>query len=364
MKRLIAITLALCLAGLCGGCAWMDGSYVSVKAHQVGYSQSSGDTATVSGYTQMRLALTGLVDTGATEGLFYLENYSAESAEKDILLAIDYLTTAYPIAVYAVDSVEYAVGTSSGQLALSVNITYRRTQSQISQIRTVRGISGAESAIAEALENCDDSLVLQITSYTAADFVQLVADYAALNPNVVMELPQTTVSIYPDNGATRVVELQFSYQTSREALRKMQAKVEPIFSSAELYVSTGDGDSTKFSQLYSFLMERFDYQLKTSITPAYSLLCYGVGDSRAFAQVYAAMCRQTGLDCCTVSGTMGGESRFWNIILVDGVYYHVDLLSCVQSGHFQMKTDSEMDGYVWDYSAYPACGVSADSTEE
>ena len=44
-------------------------------------------------------------------------------------------------------------------------------------------------------------------------------------------------------------------------------------------------------------MERYDYRIETSITPAYSLLRHGVGDSRAFAVVYAAMCQQAGLEC-------------------------------------------------------------------
>lgn len=363
MKRLILILLAACLALGCVGCSWMDGSYVSVNAHQVGYSQNSDDIPTVSSYTQMRIAITGLVDTGTSEGLFYLEDYSAESVEKDIQLAIDYITGTYPIGVYAVESIDYAVGSSSGRLALSLTITYSHSQSQLSQIRTVRGISGARVAIAEALENCDDSLVLQITSYTAADFIQMVADYAAENPNLVMEVPQTAVRIVPDSGSTRVVELQFTYQTSRESLRLMRSQVEPIFSSAALYVSSDADVRTKYSQLYSFLMERFDYALETSITPTYSLLCHGVGDSRAFAQTYAAMCRQIGLECRTVSGTMSGSSRFWNIILVDGIYYHVDLLRSAQKGEFQTRTDDQMKSYVWDYSAYPACGTT-ENTEE
>ena len=71
-----------------------------------------------------------------------------------------------------------------------MDITYRRSAAEIANIRTVRGISGATSAIAEALNNCEDSLILQITGYSSTDFVQLIADYAADNPNLVMELPQ------------------------------------------------------------------------------------------------------------------------------------------------------------------------------
>ena len=133
--------------------------------------------------------------------------------------------------------------------------------------------------------------------------------------------------------------------------------MKPVFEAAELYVSGDGAERQKYSQLYGFLMERFDYTVETSITPAYSLLHHGVGDSRAFATVYAAMCRRAGMECLMVTGTRSGEPWVWNIIQVGGIYRHVDLLQCSVQGRFQEKTDAEMSGYVWDYSAYPECPV-------
>ena len=131
-----------------------------------------------------------------------------------------------------------------------------------------------------------------------------------------------------------------------------------MFAAAKLYVS-GDGEAReKFSQLYAFLMERFeDYTLETSLTPAYSLLIHGVGDAKAFATVYSAMCRQAGLECITVGGTRNAEAWYWNIVRDGDVYYHVDLLQCSSNNAYEEQTDKEMGGYVWDFSAYPVCGV-------
>ena len=111
-------------------------------------------------------------------------------------------------------------------------------------------------------------------------------------------------------------------------------------------------------------MERFDYKQETSITPAYSLLRHGTGDSRAFAQIYAAMCRDSGLTCMSVTGTREGEPWTWNIILDGEAYYHVDLLRCSEIGKYQEWTDEEMEGYVWDYSAYPACSGNPAASRE
>ena len=140
----------------------------------------------------------------------------------------------------------------------------------------------------------------------------------------------------------------------------------------DVMLATGDAGKTGrllgslsagVSMLYAFLMERFEYKQETSITPAYSLLRHGTGDSRAFAQVYAAMCRDAGLTCMTVTGTRDGEPWTWNILLDGEEYYHVDLLRCSENGRYREQTDAEMEGYVWDYSEYPACTGSPVTAE-
>ena len=67
------------------------------------------------------------------------------------------------------------------------------------------------------------------------------------------------------------------------------------------------------------------------------------------------MCRYADLTCMTVTGTRDGEPWTWNIVLDGEEYYHVDLLRCSDSGKYREQTDAQMQGYVWDYSAYPPC---------
>lgn len=359
MKRFCRISAAMLAALLCCGCSWMDGSYVSVTSHQVGYLRTDDEPFVVSSYPQLRSALMGLVDSGAERALITLVNYPEDELASDMENAIGYVSAIYPIGAYAVDTISYEQSVS-GQDALSVTVSYRRSRSDIDQIRNVRGIKGAEDAIAGALRECQRALVLQITGYEEADFVQLAEDYSLLHPDIVMEPPFVTSRIYPEQGPVRILEMQFSYRSSRDQLRSMRAEVEPVFSSAQLYVSPEAEDEVKLSQLYNFLMQRADYtfQFQTSITPAYSLLCYGVGDSRAFADVYGAMCRQVGLEAITVSGTCRGESRFWNIVRCGDSFYHIDLLRSYASEGFRLYSDSQMSDYVWDYSAYPVCGTT------
>ena len=358
--RYSVAALILSAAFLLTGCAsWLDGDYVSVKLHA---GQNSGkdqqSASVVSNYQQIRTALAELVYRGVESGMLTVEGMDSDYVRSNMELAVDHVMQNDPICAYAVGDMTYEIGTAGGLSAVAVNISYRHGSTQIQRIKQVGDMEEAKELIGAILRQCGDSLVVQIENYEDTDFNQLVRSFADENPAYVMEMPTVTANVYPEKGAQRVVELLLFYQSSPESLRSMQGYVQPVFSASSLYVSGEDAQRVKFAQLYSFLMERNDYQLETSITPVYSLLRYGVGDSKAFSVVYAAMCRRAGLECMSVAGTRKGEPWFWNIICQDGVYYHVDLLQSHAAGTYRTMKDGEMAGYVWDYSSYPACGVA------
>ena len=353
MKRTL-LPLLIALGLLLGGCGWLNGSFVSVTPHEAPRQVAHVDTITAGTYQEFQAALKQLVAAGTEVAAIHVEEYPQKALEAGVRQAVYHVMRNDPIGAYAVEDIQYEIGSSSGLPAVSITVTYRHNATELQRIRRAVSIPQARTIIANALESYEAGIVLLVSKYEDSDFSQFVQDYASDHPETIMEVPQVTQALY-GSGDSRVVELIFSYQTSRDSLRRMQAQVKPVFESAKLYVS-GDGDDyQKFSQLYAFLMERFDYKQETSITPSYSLLRHGIGDSRAFAQAYAAMCRDAGLTCMTVTGTRDGEPWTWNIILDGEEYYHVDLLRCSEGGKYRELTDEEMEGYVWDYSDYPPC---------
>lgn len=363
MRKILMVLLMVAVLSLSGCGSWMDGSYVSVTPYREPSAQEDQTMLSASNYMQLRKVLVEMVESGRESGVISVSGMEQHLINPYMEQAITHATRENPIGAYAVDRITYELGTTSGQSALAVSISYNHNRAEIRGIKKCDTMEAVGKQISMALNNCDAGVVLLINNYREADFTQQVQDYADNYPEFVMELPQTTVNIYPEKGSVRLVELKFTYQTSRESLRDMQNRVKPLFDSARLYVSGDASASEKYAQLYAFLMERATYEIQTSITPSYSLLHHGVGDSRAFAVVYAAMCRWAGLDAMVVSGTVDGAPRFWNIICCDDVYYHLDLLRCNEKGQMNICADNQMQGYVWDYSAYPACGVAATAEE-
>lgn len=353
MKRWILLLAALCLA--LSGCGWMDGNFYSVTPHEAHTLSTGSDEVSASNYRELQTALEDMITAGREKRIIYVAEYDQTMVESGMAEAVRYICTAMPLGVYAVDDIRYELGSNGGIPAVAVEITYLHGRTEILQIRQVDDMDAARDAILEALTDCGSGIVLQVDDYEYLDIPQLVDDFAGDYPQLVMEIPEVAAGLYPESGESRILELKFTYQNSREDLRSMKSHVSSMFDAAALYVSSDDSDGVKLSQLYGFLMERFDYQIETSITPAYSLLRHGVGDSKAFAEVYAAMCRQAGLECRVVTGTRDGEPWYWNIVLSGERYFHVDLLRCSALGGFREFYDEDMDGYVWDYSAYPEC---------
>lgn len=353
MKRFFIVCICLCL--LLSGCnSILDGNYLWTSPHQAPANPNEADMLQASNYRELLAALADMAEHGTQSGMIYLSQYEATDFQEEIGKAVDATLKNNPIAAYAVNEIKWELGTSGGQRAVAITISYLHNWTEIQKIQHVATTEQASEKIFDALKKISPGIVLYLEDYEHTDFVQLIENYAFTNPQHVMEMPQVTANVYPRWGSSRVIELKFSYQTPKDSLESMQRQVSPIFSAAKLYVTGDAEDFRKYSQLYSFLTERFDYKIETSITPAYSLLRHGVGDSKAFSTVYAVMCQMADMDCQVISGTHLGERWYWNLIYIDGNYYHLDLLKCNNAGHFQVLTDDEMQGYVWDYSAYPA----------
>lgn len=354
MKRVLVMCLAACL--LLAGCAnWMDGSYISITPHQQQSGQPQMGSLQAENYQQLRQALDDLTENGVQSNIIYVPGYDAQKVKVDMKNAVRAVIEENPVAAYAVDKIEWELGTNGGKAAVAVNISYLHDRVEIAKIRRAGDLTMVNVLLQAELKNSSSGLVLYFKNYQDVDFAQLVENYAFENPQHVMECPEVTVNIYPNWGTDRVVELKFTYQNSRDTLREMYQQVHPVFTSAVLLVSGDMQPMEKYSQLYNFLMmDSEEYRMETSNTPAYSLLRHNVGDAKALATVYAAMCREAGLKCRVISGTKNGETWYWNQMEDGGIYYHVDILDSKAMGDFEVRLDEQMTGYVWDYSAYPA----------
>ena len=362
--RLIPMLLALLL--LSGCAALVPSEYTVVTEHTETVVEEDSDALTAESYDELKYAILTLIEDGTAHGVIRAYHYDGD-VTKDISSAAYEVWKNDPMGAYAVEFITTDCNLLLSYDEIHVEITYRQNAADAADISYVRGSAGARQAIETALAGMADRLVLRISAYPEElDCEALVSAYCEAHPETQMECPAVSAAVYPDNGSIRILDLQFTYEHTVDERKTMQSAVSTVLNSAANYVRYRNEDSAKAELLCSYLLDRFDYTEGESVTPVYSLLCEGVADSRTFAQIYQILCDRVGLECCTVSGYLDGESYAWNIINIDGVYRHLDLMRCVRDGvgQFTLYSDSEMERYSWDRTAYPSCSDKPEALEE
>ena len=355
MKRLTILLLLLTL--LCGCSKLVTNEYSVVREHSDAELAEPADALRAESYDELKNAMLSFVKSGVTHGVIHVFNYSGDVPSDAPAAAYD-IWKNDPIGAYAVDYIATDCNLLVSYYEIQVDITFRHTRSEIAAIEYVRGVSGAQQAIEDALDRTFPSLTLRVSAYDKTmDCAEIVSTYCEANPETVMETPEIEVSLYPDSGSTRIVELTFTYQHTAEKLEAMRSAVGGVLSSAVNYVSYREEPDAKAELLYSFLSDRFDYKQEETSTPVYSLLCEGIADSKTFSQIFQILCDRVGIECQTVAGYLDGESYYWNILCLNGQCRHVDLLHSAAEHAQQLRyyTDDEMTRYSWDREAYPAC---------
>ena len=262
-KGIVAAVLAICI--LLGGCgSFVNGEYIYTQPHETEAPDQGNSAISALNYRQRYAVMEKMVLDGATTGVILVSDYDQTKVASDASAVADELIKNNPIAAYAVADIRAVLGTTGGDSALAVTISYTHDRAEIRQIKEVNDVGEASQLIHSALNACNVGIVLKINQYQAVDFTQIVEDYATAYPEYVIEQPRVTVNVYPDNGEERVVELNFTYRTNRESLKEMQNRVRTMFTSARLYVSVDTTAPEKFSHLYTFIMERFEFDIAST----------------------------------------------------------------------------------------------------
>ena len=371
MEKLL--TILLLLAFLLTGCtAFVDNSYLVVEKHSeqptVPNETAIEEADVISNRSQLRWAVLSCISDWAENSTLLVENYE-DDLSNDLSEILNYATQEYPIGAYAVDFIDAELNGDAQKGSISLSIVFRRSAAEIKSIVTVNTTSAALRRIEQALRSCQTALTFRIRDYDEVDFSAAIQEYCLENPNTVPAIPDFSAEVYPPKGETRILELHFTYPDTREELQLKLSSVNTILSSAKSYIQAGADDQARVELLSRFLTTRFNYQIasKTPSMPAYDLLCGGLAHSLSFAAVFRYECSAVGMDCLLVEGMRNEQRHYWNIVRIDDVYYHVDLMRSIELGETELQLLPSQtlleEGYVWNQEAYPET-FSPEETEE
>ena len=354
MKRWLCGALAALMALTTGCSAILNRDYTSVTPHSA-TPQADGESNTirVGSYQELVNALIYLIGRGTEGGAIRFDGGDSDETAIQQMLDEACLEVVQedPLGAYAVEYIKYSVTPIVGSYEANVQITYRRTREQVAAIVDATGTAAIRSELSEALSEFSSEVVLRISYFEEdSEYIrQLMREAYLSNPASALDFPDAQITMYPETGQRRIVEVLLTYHQSRQTLESRRNSLQR--EADRLLTQAGIQGEDVLSQLVRLVRQACSYQEGGGST-AYDALLEGTADSQGMALA--------ALSCTVVDGQWNGVSHLWNVVQTAGGYRHVDL---TQSGEPVFRTDQEMAaaGYTWDSERVPVCAAEEET---
>lgn len=351
--RLPALLLSASLL-LTGCSALLEREYSSVTPHNaVPTTEEDPSILRADSYQELVNALIYLVSGGMEEGAvrLYTDGEDVVTFLSDACLEV---VQEDPLGAYCVDFIKYTIDPVVTYSEARVDITYRRTREQVASIVQATGVTAIRSELESALTSFAAERVLRVSYFEEdASYIQDLARQAYYNvPACALGMPDLSVSVYPNTGRQRIVEVLLSYPLERSELETRRDALADTLEDLAREL-TGQPDPPIAAALA--LLERGEYDPQGG-SAVDDLFDSGSADSEGLALAYAALCRQLELPCLVAQGAREEEPHFWDVVQTEEGWRHIDLSAIGQEDDL-LRTDLAFQelGYLWDESTLPAC---------
>lgn len=363
MKPIVSIALALAMLWSMTGCALFDRSTSTVTNHQEqSAAAEDGSILRAESYTDLVSCVQHFVSMAQTEGTVHVYKYSGDIAS-DLDRAVREVLTEDPLGSFALRDISFEYSRIVSYYECSFTFDYRRSKAEMAAITVAYGDGAIRDLLGQSMAAFQSSVAIRTNSYYAeiSRIYSLARQAYYASPATALGYPQISVTLYPESGTNRIVEVTFTYDHwDRNVLLHRAEAVAAA--AAELAGQEDAADDTVARLLYARLTDHTTFHPEGS-SGVYDALCTSVANSEGLALGYQLLCGQAGIDCLLVQGTLNGEPRWWNIVSLDGVSWLVDATRQDPEGSF-LHSDEDFlaAGYHWSREDYPTCGAPTQDT--
>lgn len=354
MKKRILAGLTAGVMALTGCASMLEQEYLHVSPHSSTLLDASDPSVLrVENYQELVNALVYFISAGTETGTIRLYLDSSQ-VEPDLEAACLEVVQEDPLGAYAVDYIKYSVTPLVTYSEAEVHITYRRTREQVSSILSATGTPAIRSELETALSEHAAECTLRISYFDQDEaYIQNLVRQAYLaSPAHALDFPDATVSIYPDYGRQRIVEVLLTYHLSQETLVERQTQLS---AAKQQFIQPLLLSSQQFPDALTVagrLLDAASFDPEGGPT-AYHALVEHAANAEGLALSQLLLCQSLNVPCHLVSGTRNGEYHCWNVVKTPDGWRHLDL----STGEAVLYTDTQFSeaSYSWDATTVPAC---------
>ena len=124
-------------------------------------------------------------------------------------------------------------------------------------------------------------------------------------------------------GTVTGVSFEPEYAYSEPEIAQLERELDAVYEAIGLRLG-GKSDYEKVRGVYEYVIETVDYSGDAGEQDIVPALLRGSGVCAAYARAVQALLLRLDVPCRYVTGTARGESHAWNLVCIEGSWYHVD----------------------------------------
>lgn len=186
----------------------------------------------------------------------------------------------------------------------------------------------AYDRVAECVENRESSTDLSDLSITESELELVVETYRNDPHGHFWVAPEFYYSSYPDGSVAEFLPIYNSLSGASEAeFNKTKSEYDKAANDIlrKAGVTAGMSEYEKERRIHNALIQGTVYEEGTNAHNSYGAIVEKKAVCQGYALAFQYLLRLAGIQAFSVVGTAGGGPHSWNIVRIDGKYYHTDV---------------------------------------
>ncbi len=226
-------------------------------------------------------------------------------------------------AMFFLSQVAYAedVGLEALSKISEVDIS---SKEESDSIHDTMGLKGASEAFADALLHGKSSVDVSEYNIPKEKAGFLLQYSQSENPDIFWYPESISYSFFEEDGFVSELSWENIYTDFSEILQMKSELDERLFYATNLCFNREMSDLDKVISAHDYLTEITEYKMTDDLSfTAYSVFVRNEGVCQGYSYAFKYLMDYVGIECyCVSSSTL---NHGWNIIKLDGEYYHVDV---------------------------------------
>ncbi len=315
------------------------------------------DTEIIKSYSALRWRIYDMVTNHEETAEFLISGYSGD-VTSDIASICGSVNTESAYGAYCVEYVSYDLTQIVSYYEAKVQITYKYTAEELEDMLVVSNNENFSDTVAEKMADGLEHMVFKVNIGKGDEktVAELVRQSCRNHPTLISYIPTVSAKVYSGNTSQMIYDIRVNYGPQWESNSSRTYLLINALTNAKRNVPASSQPWMVINGA-QYLAENCGVSDEGGST-AYDAMVIGLADSEGIASAFKALCDRLEISCQVISGMMDKSPHYWNLVQINGDYYHIDVSELLEKGGEDalFLNDSEKSATCWwNLTDYPAC---------